>query len=254
MTIRQTLEQEASGSFVLQRRGVDAVIAAVQSGEATLVLLERDNPEPRLKEIRRMCKDKNIKIEEGSRTDVWRMSLPAKDGEPEHPLALALVGRKPNLSLQEVFDSGGVVWLLDGVQYATNMGFCIRTAEVSGADAIIISNKMSHSERSAVKGSSMRATRFIPIHYTETENALKLAQKNNFRVVVAEDVGTIPPWESNLTGDVLIVIGAEREGVSQESLDAADQIIRLPMEGFIPSYNLQVAISTLAIEAIRQRK
>ena len=53
---------------------------------------------------------------------------------------------------------------------------------------------------------------------------------------------------------VLIVIGAEREGVSQECLDAADQIIRLPMEGFIPSYNLQVAISTLAIEAIRQRE
>ena len=239
---------------MLQRRGIDAVIAAVHSGEATLVLLERDNPEPRLEEIRNLCKEKNIKIEEGSRTDVWRMALPAEDGEPEHPLALALVGRKPNLSLEEVFVNGGIIWLLDGVQYATNMGFCIRTAEVSGADAIIISNKMSHSERSAVKGSSMRATRFIPIHYTETENALKLAKENNIRVIVAEDVGTIPPWESNLTGDILIVIGAEREGVSQESLNAADQIIRLPMEGFIPSYNLQVAISSLAIEAIRQRK
>ena len=99
----------------------------------------------------------------------------------------------------------------------------------------------------------MRATRFIPIHYTETENALKLAKQNNIRVIVAEDVGTIAPWESDLTGDVLIVIGAERDGVSQDSLDAANQIIRLPMEGFIPSYNLQVAISALAIEAIRQR-
>ena len=239
---------------MLQRRGIDAVIAAVHSGEATLVLLERDNPEPRLEEIRNLCKEKNIKIEEGSRTDVWRMALPAGAGEPEHPLALALVGRKPNLSLEEVFENGGIIWLLDGVQYATNMGFCIRTAEVSGADAIIISNKMSHSERSAVKGSSMRATRFIPIHYTETKNALKLAKENDIRVIVAEDVGTIAPWESDLTGDVLIVIGAEREGVSQESLDAADQIIRLPMEGFIPSYNLQVAISSLAIEAIRQRQ
>ena len=239
---------------MLQRRGVDAVIAALESKEATLVLLERDNPDPRLIEIRNLCDENNIKIEEGSRTDVWRMALPAKEGEPEHPLALALVGRKPNLSLEEVFQNGGVIWLLDGVQYATNMGFCIRTAEVSGADAVIISNKMSHSERSAVKGSSMRATRFIPIHYTETENALKLAKENNVRIIVAEDVGTIPPWESDLRGDVMIVIGAERDGVSQESIDAADQIIRLPMKGFIPSYNLQVAISTLAIEAIKQRE
>ncbi len=239
---------------MLQRRGVDSVIAAIHSGEATLVLLERDNPDPRLEEIRKLCEENDVKIEEGSRTDVWRMALPAQDGEPEHPLALALVGRQPNLTLQEVFENGGVIWLLDGVQYATNMGFCIRTAEVSGANAMIISNKMSHSERSAVKGSSMRATRFIPIHYTETENALKLAKENNVRVIVAEDVGTLAPWESDLTGDVLIVIGAERDGVSQDSLDAADQIIRLPMEGFIPSYNLQVAISTLAIEAIRQRE
>ena len=239
---------------MLQRRGVDSVIAAIHSGDATLVLLERDNPDPRLEEIRNLCEENDVKIEEGSRTDVWRMALPAKDGEPEHPLALALVGRQPNLTLEEVFENGGVIWLLDGVQYATNMGFCIRTAEVSGANAMIISNKMSHSERSAVKGSSMRATRFIPIHYTETENALNLAKENNVRVIVAEDVGTLAPWESDLTGDVLIVIGAERDGVSQDSLDAADQIIRLPMEGFIPSYNLQVAISTLAIEAIRQRK
>ena len=252
--IRQALEEKAIRHSVLQRRGVDAVIAALKSEEATLVLLERDNSHPDLNEIRKLCLEKNVKIEEGSRTDVWRMALPAKEGEPEHPLALALVGRTPNLSLEEVFEKGGVIWLLDGVQYATNMGFCIRTAEVSGADAMIISNKMSHSERSAVKGSSMRATRFIPIHYTETENALKLAKQHNVRVIVAEDVGTIAPWESDLTGDVLIVIGAERDGVSQESLDAAEQIIRLPMEGFIPSYNLQVAISALAIEAIKQRK
>jgi tRNA G18 (ribose-2'-O)-methylase SpoU len=233
---------------------VDAVIAALKSDEATLVLLERDNPHPDIEEIRRLCEDKDVKIEEGSRTDVWRMAIPAKEGEPEHPLALALVGRIPDLSLEEVFENGGVIWLLDGVQYATNMGFCIRTAEVSGADAMIISNKLSHSERSSVKGSSMRATRFIPIHYTDTDHALNLAKKNNVRVIVAEDVGTIPPWESDLTGDVLIIIGAERDGVSQEALDAADQIIRLPMNGFIPSYNLQVAISTLAIEAIRQRE
>ena len=100
----------------------------------------------------------------------------------------------------------------------------------------------------------MKATRFIPVHYTDTEEILKLARENGFRIVVAEDVGTIPPWEANLVGDILIVVGAERDGVSQETLDAADEIVRLPMNGFIPSYNLQVAMSCLAIEAIRQRQ
>ena len=50
----------------------------------------------------------------------------------------------------------------------------------------------------------------------------------------------------------MLVVGAENAGVSKEVLDAADEIVRLPMPGFIPSYNLQVAISSLAIERLRQ--
>ena len=228
-------------------------MAAINSGEATLVLLERDNPSPQLSEIRQLCQENGIQIFEGSQTDVWRMALPAQEGQLEHPLALALVGRNPDISIEQVFENGGIIWLLDGVEYATNLGFCIRTAEVSGADAVIIGNDLSHAERRTVRGSSMRANRFIPVHYTETEAALELAKANGLRIVVAEDVGTIPPWEADLNGDVMVVIGAERAGVCQAALEAADQIIRLPMAGFVPSYNLQVAISSLAIEALRQR-
>jgi len=53
--------------------------------------------------------------------------------------------------------------------------------------------------------------------------------------------------------DLILVVGAEREGVSQEVLDACDEVVRLPMNGFVPSYNLQVAISVLAVESLRQR-
>ena len=74
----------------------------------------------------------------------------------------------------------------------------------------------------------------------------------NRRIVVAEDVGKKAPWDADLTGDVLLVVGAENEGVSAEVLAAADEIVRLPMPGFVPSYNLQVAVSALAIERLRQ--
>ena len=95
----------------------------------------------------------------------------------------------------------------------------------------------------------MRATRFIPVVYATTEEILR---KCNRRIVVAEDVGNKSPWETDLTGNLLIVVGAENAGVSREVLDAASEIVRLPMPGFIPSYNLQVAVSALAIERLRQ--
>ena len=72
--------------------------------------------------------------------------------------------------------------------------------------------------------------------------------------VVAEDIGEQGPWDEDLTGDVILVVGAEREGVSEPVLEAADAVVKLPMDGFVPSYNLQVAVSVLAVEALRQRE
>ena len=52
---------------------------------------------------------------------------------------------------------------------------------------------------------------------------------------------------------MLLVVGAEKEGVSEQVLAAADACVLLPMDGFVPSYNLQVAVSVVAVEALRQR-
>jgi len=41
--------------------------------------------------------------------------------------------------------------------------------------------------------------------------------------------------------------------VSEATLAVSDSIVKLPMDGFVPSYNLQVAVSVLAVESLRQR-
>ena len=212
--------------------------------EIQLVLVDRERDTELL---RQECEKQNIPLEEGSTNDLWRMSATG------HTDALALLGRQPHGTLQEVFERGGSVWLLDGVQYPTNLGFGIRTIEVSGADAVVLNISRTHQDRRTIRRSSMRADRFIPVVYSDTTSIINEAKKNNFRIIAAEDVGTVEPWNADLTGDVLFVVGAEREGVSKEVLDACDEVVRLPMNGFVPSYNLQVAISVLAVEALRQR-
>ena len=212
--------------------------------EIQLVLVDREKDTELL---RQECQKQNIPLEEGSSNDLWRMSATG------HTDALALLGRQPHGTLEEVFERGGSIWLLDGVQYPTNLGFGIRTIEVSGADAVVLNISRTHQDRRTIRRSSMRADRFIPVVYNDTTSIINEAKKNNFRIIAAEDVGTVEPWNADLTGDVLFVVGAEREGVSKEVLDACDEVVRLPMNGFVPSYNLQVAISVLAVEALRQR-
>lgn len=228
-------------SVSLQISGVENILSALDSGQnIKMILVDRDEDCEHLLE---RCRTEKIKVVEGSSNDLWRMSA---NGQQK---ALALIGREPEGTLDEVFDRDGAIWLFDGVEYAPNLGFGIRTAEVSGATAVIINVKKTHEERRTIRRASMRATRFIPVVYASTE---EIISKCNRRIVVAEDIGKKTPWETNLTGNVLLVVGAENAGVSNDVLEAADEVVKLPMPGFVPSYNLQVAISALGMERLRQ--
>ena len=228
-----------------QITGREAVLAALLSGEAIeMVLVDREKDTT---EIRSLCEQHEIPLEEGSTNDLWRMSA---DGFVD---ALALTGRVPVGDLDEVLERGGTIWCFDGVTYSTNLGFAIRCAEVSGADAVVLNVAKTHEERRTIRRSSMRADRFIPVVYSTTEQILKAVKTHNVRLIAVEDVGTHGPWDEDLTGDVMLVVGAEKEGISEQVLAAADACVLLPMDGFVPSYNLQVAVSVVAVEALRQR-
>lgn len=229
-----------------QITGLAAVTEALeQDVPIDRVLVDRDHDTTAL---RALCEARGIPLEEGSTNDLWRMSA---DGAQ---VALALTGRTQHATLEEVMEGGGCVWFFDGVEYSTNLGFAIRTAEVSGADAVLLNVSKTHEERRTIRRASMRADRFIPVMYDSTEAILAAAREHGFRIVSAEDTGTHGPWDEDLTGNVLLVVGAERAGVSEAVLAASDAVVKLPMGGFVPSYNLQVAVSVLAVEALRQRQ
>ena len=71
-------------------------------------------------------------------------------------------------------------------------------------------------------------------------------------VFAVEDVGRVAPWETDLTRPALFVVGGERHGIAPELLARADTVLRIPMQGFIPSYNLQAAMAAVASERLRQ--
>jgi len=228
-----------------QITGADAVLNALLSKEnIEMVLVDR---EKNTSEIRRLCEEQNIPLEEGSTNDLWRMSA---KGQAD---ALALVGRSPFGDLEQVLERGGTIWFFDGVTYSTNLGFAIRTAEVSGANAVVLNVSKTHEERRTIRRSSMRADRFIPVVYSTTDEILEAVSKAKIRLIAVEDIGTHEPWEEDLSGDVVLVVGAEKEGISEQVVAAADACVVLPMDGFVPSYNLQVAVSVVALEALRQR-
>ena len=235
----------------MQRCGFNEVLKSFrEKEEIKLILVRRDSKSSDLSKVRSMANELGIRVIEGSDNDLWRMSRDNSHGIPD---VLALVGRDPNLSLEEVIASGGLIWVLAGASYPVNIGFCIRTAEVSGADAVFVDAELSNTERKAAKRASMKAHRFIPVFWGDGFEAVKSAREYGFKIVSLEDFGDKTPWDTDLTGNTMIIVGGERNGIPQKILDLSDEIIRIPMSGFVPSFNLQAPLSVVAVEAQRQR-
>lgn len=224
---------------------------ALDSEEVTLILFLRDSRDPEADRLRKLAEEKGITVRESSNSDMWRMARVNEGEKP--PSILALVGRRPDASVEEVLSSGGLCWLLDGARYPVNIGFTIRTAEVSGAQAVFVDGPLNHIEKKAARRASMKAHRFMPVHWVDGNTLVKMAKEAGFRVISIEDTGEIGPWDEDLTGDILLVVGGEHDGISQSVLEGSDSVIRVPMSGFVPSYNLQAPMAVVAAESLRQR-
>ena len=236
----------------MQRCGEQEVLTSIEDGEdVNLILIKRGSESPLISKILNYAEELAIKVIYGSENDLWRMSKSNSDGVPD---VLCLVGRNPESSLNEVLSKGGLIWLLAGASYPVNIGFCIRTAEVSGADAVIIDAELNNQERSAAKRASMKAHRFLPVFWTSGIDSILMAKEHGFRIISVEDVGDSAPWDIDMTGNIVLVVGGERNGISEKILQLSDEIIRIPMSGFVPSFNLQAPLSYVAIEAQRQRR
>jgi tRNA G18 (ribose-2'-O)-methylase SpoU len=173
-------------------------------------------------------------------------------GEPGG--AVALAGEAPAADPAELLRRAGPAWLLTGVVYPGNAGFAIRTAEVSGAAGIFLDTRFDHVQRREAVRASMRADRFLPVLWRASAEVLDAARDAGRRVIGVEDVGTRAPWEEDLGGAVLFVVGGESSGIPEPVLGRCDAVVRIPMAGFLRSYNLQAALAIVAAERMRQEQ
>jgi TrmH family RNA methyltransferase len=98
----------------------------------------------------------------------------------------------------------------------------------------------------------MGASSLLPVVYAPTPDVLASAAAHGVRTIAIEDTGTHAPWEVDLRGRVLCLIGNEQTGIDDPVVARCDHSIRIPMAGFVPSYNVQAAMTAIAVERLRQ--
>jgi TrmH family RNA methyltransferase len=231
-----------------QLAGPGAIASALDSGERVRLILVRDGDlPPEAGALVERARAAGVEVRVSSGATLWRLSLtkPASD-------VLALVGRDPRASLEETLAAPEPVWLLVGVAYPGNAGFAVRTAEVSGAAGVVIDARFDRPARREALRAAMRADWFMPVFFERALPVVGRARAAGRRIVGVEDVGERAPWQVDLTGSALFVVGGERYGIPPEVLAGCDEVLRIPMAGFVPSYNLQAAMAAVAVERLRQ--
>ena len=212
-----------------------------------LVLAAREPKDPAVRELVERARALGVPVRLTSERSLRRLSRVDPPAE-----VLALVGTAPDADPATALASGGVVWLLVGLAYPGNTGFAIRLAEVSGAHAVFVEGAFLHEGRREALRASMRAERFMPVFWDAALDVIASARAAGRRVLAVEDVGTLAPWEVDLTQPLLLIVGGERHGIPEDVLAACDGAIRIPMRGFIPAYNLQAAMAIVVGEQLRQ--
>ena len=227
---------------------VEIEAALARGDELCLVLLRRDATAT-ARALAEHARRRGAEICETSANDLRRMS---RGSEPSE--VIALLGPDPRAPVAEVLARPGCAWLLAGVAYPGNAGYAIRSAEVSGAEAVFLDAVMDAAGRRQAQRASMYADRFFPVRWLAADVVLDAAHSAQRRVFAIEDSGTTAPWDADLRGPLLFVIGGETRGIPAPVLARCDAVLRIPMAGFIPAYNLQAAMAAVAAERLRQTR
>jgi TrmH family RNA methyltransferase len=212
-----------------------------------LVLVHREATDPAVHAVAARAAAAGIRVRRVTRKVLWRLG---RTGVPDE--IMALVGPAPTTDLDLALHRSGAIWLLAGLSYPSNAGAAIRTAEVSGAAAVIIDGPFNNAARRSALRISVRSDWFMPVLWLGAHATLDAARGTARTVIGIELTGAQAPWEVDLTGNPLFVVGGETNGIPADVIARCHQIIRIPMHGFIPSYNLQAAMAVIAAERLRQ--
>lgn len=155
--------------------------------------------------------------------------------------------------LEEVLDKDFIV-ILDHLEDPHNFGAIIRTCESAGVDAIIIPKNRSVEVNSTVmKVSAGALNNQTIVEVNNLASAIEKLKKSGFWVYGTDMTDSEVYTDVKYDSKVVLVIGAEGNGISRLVREKCDFVVNIPMFGKINSLNASVAAGIIIYEVVRQK-
>lgn len=185
-----------------------------------------------------------------SRDEIGRLA-----GTSDHQGVVALAGPYPYADPADVLAGDGPVVCLDGAQDPRNLGAIARVAEGVGAAGMVIPRRGSPGVTPVVAKASAGAVEHLAIARVGSIVAFLHDARGAGRVAIGAD----PEGGRDYRGlawprDVLLVMGAEGEGLRPRVREECDHLATIPMVGRVASLNIAVASAVLLYATLHVAK
>ncbi|MCH5228714.1 MAG: 23S rRNA (guanosine(2251)-2'-O)-methyltransferase RlmB [Muribaculaceae bacterium] len=235
--------------------GIRPILEAIEAGKSIdKILMKRELSGELSKELLLKAKEYDILVQKVPNEKLNRITM------KNHQGVIAIVCPVRYYDLQNIiaslYEEGktplGI--MLDGVTDARNFGAIARSAECAGADFIIIPERGSASVTSDSVRASAGALFHIPVcRVKDLPKAIIELHDNGYKVVGASEKSHQNYTDIDYKVPVVIVMGAEDNGLSSEVLRKCDELGAIPILGKVGSLNVSVACGVMLYEAVRQR-
>lgn len=176
-------------------------------------------------------------------------------GSPDHQGVVAEADAYPYADPNELLRRQSPLLIaLDQVQDPRNLGAVCRSAEFAGAAGVVIPQRRSAEVTAVACKASAGAVEHIRIaRVGNLADWLGKAKKAGFWIWGADADAEKAPWEADLSGPTVLILGGEGKGIRPRVAAACDDRVALPRRGSIDSLNVSAAAAALLFEALRQR-
>jgi RNA methyltransferase, TrmH family len=252
-SLRQRSQRQASGLFLVE--GIHHVGEAAEAAAAGRVRLESIFFSPDL-----LTSEFALRlVEEQSRRGAACYSLPEKVfetlAEKENPQGIAAVVHKPQANLEDLTPQN-FAWgtALVAPQDPGNIGTILRTIDAVGASGLILLESSADPFQPGAVRASMGALFWYPVVQASFIEFAAWAARHAYSVYGTSARGSLDYREvQRYFSPLVLLMGSEREGLSEEQMQACSLLLRLPMHGHVSSLNLAVAAGVFLYDIYAKR-
>ncbi|HEY0743126.1 MAG TPA: 23S rRNA (guanosine(2251)-2'-O)-methyltransferase RlmB [Chryseosolibacter sp.] len=235
--------------------GTRAVLEAIHAGkEIEKIMIQSGLQNDLIKELINAARQKQVPYTFVPQEKLKRLS------SKNHQGVICLLSSVSYASLDNIIDKAysegrePLLLILDRVTDVRNFGAIVRTAECAGVDGVVIGEKGSAPITSDAMKTSAGALNYMAVsREKDLKQTMKLLRDTGIKILACTEKATKNIYEVDVSGPVAIIMGSEEDGISDELLRTADELVKIPMKGRIGSLNVSVATGVAVYEVIRKR-